>query len=289
MNTNKTYEGFQFIAKDSIDRDSVSVPAAVNTSGGIPTGPVQINPGSRAEGVIPDILGKALEDHRKRRSLPFFDKQPVFEGVKQGGAANLITEAISGPEDFAFGIGEVLITQSEDSLDHFTVMFEPDTIGLGDSSVITIIAKNEEDEEILLSDSTLLMLTVDSLEKGFGEFISNSGDTLLLPFDNLLYEDARRGRIKYHSNDTLNLDNQPYLINPVVSRKDNSTQNGTGQLVIHQADTILVMVVQDTIAHVDSAIIKIQAQDKNGLDVHLPYSTLISLTLDTAGVKYGSF
>ena len=279
---------FQFIAKANIDTDSVVVRISVNVSGVIAGVSVNDNPVIGIERVLPDSLVNAQKKSHKPGFLSLSESQAGVEASGNAPPTGPVFEDVTA-EDFSFGVGQVLITQVEDSLDHFTVMFEPDTIGLSDSSVMTIIAKNKEDEEILLSDSILLKLTIDSLQKGFGEFISNSKDALLLPFDSLFYGDARRGRIKYHSNDALNLDDQPYLINPVISRKGNSAKNGTGQLVIHQADTILVTVVQDTIAHGDSAIIKIQAQDKNGLDVHLPYSTLISLTLDTAGVKYGSF
>lgn len=103
-------QGFQFIAKDSIDTDSVFVPIAVNTSGGIITAAVQPNPGGVSLEKVTEGSARAhrIESMQEQHKKSVLDRK----NAHSPGGRGMMPED-GGPDDFSYGIGEVLITSAK--------------------------------------------------------------------------------------------------------------------------------------------------------------------------------
>jgi hypothetical protein len=228
-------QGFSFISEDSIDVDSVWVSIWVGSSGGISSAVSQRKPSEMAKEQFEEAKTKKLTEKNK----PAARGEPL---IKLGNTDNNSGVGYTIEEDdyppFFMGIGEVLITK-EDSLDHFTVFIEPDTVAPGESAIITAIAKDVNNNEIDLDDTTLLVVTIDSVQ--YGSFISADGDTVDSPLDSILYSDARSNLIRFFANDSIDLDSSEHLIKVEVVKKDEPNKKGMGNVVISEKSITITM------------------------------------------------
>jgi len=110
-------QGFQFIARDSLNNDSAFVPVIVNTSGGIITATPLINPGMgnkikdqrlKKKEEMRSRIVRADEQQRNRKTLPFSEERSHIEVVNTGSNVNPVIEGIESG-DYSMGIGEVLV------------------------------------------------------------------------------------------------------------------------------------------------------------------------------------
>ncbi|MEJ2637547.1 MAG: hypothetical protein P8184_19950 [Calditrichia bacterium] len=210
--------GFRFIARDSIDVDSVFVPIMVNTSGGIIAGSAQ-RPGAgtdirlarKHKGNIeknntmwPQNTKENRQPPQDRRSSSSAELITPDEQVSFSSAGLQLNQDVS-PEDFAYGIGEVLITQKEDSLDHFEIkiipdtLAEKDTLAFAETAKLIIQAKDADSNNVQLQSDKLLRFKIE-INEDFGTFINAAGDTLRttpVVLSDIRYGDANGGLIKF--------------------------------------------------------------------------------------------
>ncbi|MBI2619316.1 MAG: penicillin-insensitive murein endopeptidase [Ignavibacteriales bacterium] len=82
-----------------------------------------------------------------------------------------------------------------DSLDHFQLELEKDTIAFTETAKIFVQAKDKDSSDIGLNGNTLLRFALDSTR--YGSFIKANGDTVPSPLANVLYSDAKDGHVRF--------------------------------------------------------------------------------------------
>jgi hypothetical protein len=188
---------FKFVAADSVDTTDakILIRAGVYESsggggGGSPDSFRDVSPTDK-----PDSLSmKKQESHAKLK-----DMKP---NVSVRGASNPARPAwgeTCNADAFQyelFGVGEAEI--GKDTLDHFAIKLEHDTIAFTELSKLYVQAKNAKNEDIKLDGNTPLKLCVSTNEE-YGTFINKNGDTLKttpVVLENIPYEDAKTGLIR---------------------------------------------------------------------------------------------
>jgi hypothetical protein len=83
----------------------------------------------------------------------------------------------------------------------FRVTFARDTIQYGDTSAITVVAVDANNNEVTIPGSTSLMFSAtQDIDTLWGYFIDHSGQRQFSPLMNVSYTDARAGRVKFLAN-----------------------------------------------------------------------------------------
>jgi hypothetical protein len=125
-------------------------------------------------------------------------------------------------------LGNVVIVK--DSLDHFEVKVEKDTLLHGESSQITVLAKDAENNNIELDGNTKLTLTIDSTH--YGSFIGATGDTVVSPLANVLYSDAKAEKIKFTANKTNPIGMEPRRVIIKAVKADDINKSGKDSVYV---------------------------------------------------------
>jgi hypothetical protein len=118
----------------------------------------------------------------------------------------------------------------KDSLDHFEVKVEKDTLLHGESSQITVLAKDAENNNIELDGNTKLTLTIDSTH--YGSFINATGDTVQSPLTNVLYSDAKNGKTKFTANKTNPIGMEPRRVIIKAVKADDISKSGKDSVYV---------------------------------------------------------
>jgi len=92
------------------------------------------------------------------------------------------------------GLASVTVIKG-DSLDHFAVSLEKDTIAFTETSRIYVAAKDRDSNDVALAGDALLQFSIDST--AYASFITANGDTVSSPLSNVLYSDAQAGNIRF--------------------------------------------------------------------------------------------
>ena len=92
--------------------------------------------------------------------------------------------------------GAVVVRRGSE-LDHFTVTLLAQTIRYGDMTTITVVAENDQNNEIPLDPDTPLAFSVNHTE--YGSFIDVDGSTST-ELSDVRYDDARSARIRFVAN-----------------------------------------------------------------------------------------
>jgi hypothetical protein len=92
------------------------------------------------------------------------------------------------------GLASVTVLKG-DSLDHFTVGLEKDTIAFTETSRIFVVAKDSDSNDVALANDALLQFSIDST--AYGSFIAANGDTVPSPLSKVPYSDAKAGNIRF--------------------------------------------------------------------------------------------
>ncbi|MEJ2055320.1 MAG: hypothetical protein P8X42_15500, partial [Calditrichaceae bacterium] len=132
--------------------------------------------------------------------LPGTKTQPPLTIKSDAAGDDVVVVDPYNPYDYAEGIAEILIT-NPDSLDHFLVTAEPDTVEPGQSAKLTVIAQNKDNKKVPIDQNILISLSTDSAS--YGRFVKAPGDTVDSPADSLRYGVLRQGSIQYHVNKDL--------------------------------------------------------------------------------------
>ncbi|HEX9657622.1 MAG TPA: hypothetical protein VGB89_12010, partial [Bacteroidota bacterium] len=130
---------------------------------------------------------------------------------------------------------EVQLSMLNSAFAGYIVQSEQDTIAVGDVSRLTVAAVDSAGVEVPMDSTTLLSYTItpDSL----GKFIKATGDTVSSPLPDVLYADARAGRIQFLAHGTMPDSLQPVVIEAVQT--NDTTKRG--------ADTIYVRPAKDSL------------------------------------------
>jgi hypothetical protein len=285
-------QGFKFIALNDIDEDSVYVQIYVNTSGNLL--PCSVKPNSELPIIVAGRakdteinIDKTLSNTDENLRKKFFEqRQQKIPAVKNAADDDVVIVDPNDPNDYAEGIGEILITKP-DSLDHFMVIAEPDSLLPNEIAKITIIAQNIDNKEIVLADTTRITMAADSLE--YTAFIDTKGDTTFASLDSVRYSDARLGQVSLWANDDINLPDSIYTIPLSVKRIGKTESEGMSNAYIINPDSLLLITAIDTILHGDTTNVNVFMLDNNNDTLNLPNSTLLDFSLDEKGREHVNF
>ena len=175
-----------------------------------------------------------------------------------------------------------------DGFHYFQFSFPQDTLSYPDTITFFIQARDINNEDYPLLLNTSLDFSLDYIGEYIGSFITAAGDKADF-LTGVTYEQARNEGVKF----TVDRDNVPSLWSAII-RVSETLQpyfNSSGTLFVEPTlvDHFEVIVTPDTIAHSDTAVIVVQAKDKNNKDVELSGTTLLTFALDESGTTYGSF
>lgn len=92
------------------------------------------------------------------------------------------------------GLASITVVKG-DSLDHFAVGLEKDTVAFTETRRIFVVAEDRDSNDVALAGDALLQFSIDS--SAYGSFIRANGDTVLSPLSNVLYSDAQAGNIRF--------------------------------------------------------------------------------------------
>jgi len=123
---------------------------------------------------------------------------------------------------------EVQLSMLNSAFAGYIVQSEQDTIAVGDVSRLTVASVDSAGVEVPMDSTTLLSYTItpDSL----GKFIKATGDTVSSPLPDVLYADARAGRIQFLAHGTPPDSLQPVVIEAVQT--NDTTKRGADTIVI---------------------------------------------------------
>jgi hypothetical protein len=144
-----------------------------------------------------------------------------------------------------FGISEagfpVILQLMNDTLHHFLLTAENDTVAYSEETTLIVTAKNQQNTTYSLNDNTLLNFTItDSIRHG--TFIINSDTVTTVPpvLTNVTYGDARTGKVRFAA-----ITKNPANAVPVTVRVSmQSDQSKQGEAVIPVVEQSLTIVME---------------------------------------------
>lgn len=172
----------KFIAASSIPDDSITVRIEAYVE--VPAWPM----GGGGVGIVD---GRSTSPFTGKRVSQLVQQASQRRKSKQGG---VLANGLMGGE-----CPEYFELVEKNTLDHFDVTFEHDTVAFTESSKIFVQAKNAIDQNFTLHSETLLTLSVETSEE-YGTFIDRNGDTLKttpVRLESVPYGDLRTGLIQF--------------------------------------------------------------------------------------------
>lgn len=154
-----------------------------------------------------------------------------------GGIATAAFDPIQpNPALRSTGLASVTVLKG-DSLDHFAVSLEQDTIAFTETNRIFVVAQDRDSNEVDLTEDALLQFSIDST--AYGSFIGANGDTVPSPLANVLYSDAKAGNIRFAA---VNKNPDSVLCFRVIARlQADTTTSGDTTLVLLEQTLKIIM------------------------------------------------
>jgi hypothetical protein len=139
--------------------------------------------------------------------------------------------------DTVRAVGSIKFIAGADSLHHFEVRLDQDTIAFTETTKIFVQAKDSSNQDIEFEGTNLLTFSIDSTV--YGSFIDAAGDTISPPLADVLYSDAKNGIIRFAA-----VNKNPDSVvsfKIIVKLQEDTTKTGDTTLVLWEQTLKIVM------------------------------------------------